>query len=97
MKIHSGFVYEMRPLDKLPAKEHDDHDRDFNIIGNKVDALKMRTEAFPTLYQHEDNIKTDGNDRTEGVSPVLERKQMFQTLSTNSTSETQRCNTDADP
>lgn len=97
VQIHLRLAYKVCPLDKLPRKEHDDHDRNFNVIRHKIDALEIRTETFPALYQHEHDVETDSNDRAEGVSPILEGKQMLQALGANRAPEAQRSNTNANP
>ena len=85
------------PFEQLPGEEHHNHDRNFNVVGNKVDSLEVWTEAFPALYEDENTVEADGDDRSNWVCPVLVREEMFKALVANSSSETERCYSNADP
>ena len=96
-QVHLATMNKPRPFKQFPGEEHHNHDRDFNIVGNKVDALKVWTEAFPALHEDENAIEADGDDRPDRVCPVLVREEMFEALVANSRSETERCYSNADP
>ena len=96
-QIHISRPNKPRALDKLPAQEHDNHDRDLDVIRHEIHALKVRAEAFPALHEHEHAVEADGEDGAVGVRPVLEGEEVFETLGADGAAEAEGGDADADP
>lgn len=96
-EVHLTQVDETSTLEELPKHKHNNHDRNLDVIGDEIDAAKFRAETRPALDQDEHGVEADRQDGTDRVCPVLERKQVFESLGFDTGAEAQRRETDADP
>lgn len=96
-EIHIERPNEFGAFDQFPAKEHGDHNGDFDIEGDKIDDFEVRTETFPSLDEDEDGVEPNSDDRAHGVSPVFEGEEVFHVSLAEGGSESERGDADADP
>lgn len=73
-KIHITETYKPGAFDQFPDANHDDHDRDLDVVRDEVDGLEVRAKTGPALDEHQDCVEAHGNDGADWVCPVLEGK-----------------------
>lgn len=96
-QVHIRSANKPCALKEFPANVHDEHDGDFDVIGNKLYALEVWAEARPALHQDKDGVKADRKDGAVWVGPILEGEKVLKTLSTDSATEAERRNANTDP
>ena len=90
LKIHIGGLDNCRVLPVLPAKIHDYHDRQLDVIAHKGGPFEGQLEAAPSLYQDKERVEYDGCPWTPRIRPALEGKEMFLALRSNCSSKADR-------
>lgn len=97
LEIHLVQADKLCALDEFPPHEHHKHNGNLDVVRDEVDGLEGRAETRPSLDEDEHDVQADGDDRPDGVGPVLERKEMLQALAADGGAEAQGRETDADP
>src|SRR3954447_17113884 len=48
-EIHLRLPHKVSPLNQFPSKEHNNHNRNLDIVRDEIHILEMRTETLPPL------------------------------------------------
>lgn len=96
-QIHYTPPDEPCPFHQFPNQKHNKHNRNLNIERHEIHHLEHRTKTRPSLHENEHDIQSSREDRTEWISPVLERQEVFEVLLADGSAETEGGNADADP